>query len=338
MADNGHPVDEEARQGQLPDFVVAGAMKSGTTSLYTILRQHPNVYMPPLEVGFFDIDDIKQHPDFFKLRRGQWHYHSFSHDRMRLLAWYRGLFDGAAPGQLKGERSTTYMASEVAPRRMAELLPEVRIIFMLRDPVRRAYSNYWHLLRTGEATASFEKTLRYRHSVLFDRGIYRRQIERYLEFFPRDQILFLVFEEYVEDPLSTLRTVCDFLEIDADRFSETVTDRHENRGRYPWSSRLQYVVNTLLFHGLLDGHRYLDAHLPALRFEALDYGPVARRVFHGLVFFFKVLARLNCSRSSKPAMKTTTRGLLRDLYEDRNSGLSELIGRDLSNWWPDTKV
>lgn len=327
-----------ATDTRLPDFLVVGAMKSGTTSLYTALRRHPDVFMPDLEVGFFDVDDVRQHPDFFKRRRRRWHYHPWGRRRDELRSWYEGLFEDAGAGQLRGERSTTYMASTVAPARIRELVPGARLIFMMRDPVRRAYSNYWHLLRSGEATGSFERTLRYRPSVLFERGLYREQIERYLEHFPRDQLLFLVFEAFVEDPGEGVAEVCRFLGVDPGRRPEREEERHANRGRYPWSRTLQYAVNASLFHGVLDGHRYLDAHLPALSYEALGYGPVARWGRRAARLAFRATARLNCSRRERPEMNPETREMLKYLYEDRNAGLGELIGRDLGRWWPVTRV
>lgn len=327
------------REDWKPDFLMVGAMKSGTTSLYTELKNHPDVYMPELEVGFFDIDDIRQHPDFFKMCRGDWHYHSYQHQHEELVRWYRSLFDDASEGAVRGERSTTYMASSVAPRRIKDAVPDARLIFMLRDPVPRAYSNYWHLLRSGEATGSFEHTLRYRHSALFDRGLYRSQIERYMSLFDREQLKFLVFEQFVREPEKVLEEVCEFIAVDAGGLRTGDAElEHRNRGRYPWSMTFQYALNRGLFHGLLDGHRYLNSHLPALRYEALGFGPVGRLWHEGIVFALKALSRINCSRRANPVMKDTTRRMLTDLYEDRNRGLSELIGRNLSEWWDYTDV
>lgn len=322
----------------LPDFLIVGAMKSGTTSLYSVLSEHPDVFMPPLEVGFFDIDDVRQHPDFFKKRRQKWHFHPYARRQEQLQHWYEGLFEEAAPGQVLGERSTTYMVSGVAPDRIRDTVPDVRLIFMLRDPVRRAYSNYWHLLRSGEATGSFERSLRYRPAVLFERGLYREQIERYLRVFPSEQMMFLVFEEFIEDPAAGAAEVCRFLGVDPGRLPEREEERHENRGRYPWSARLQYAVNSLFFHGLLDGHRYLDSHLPSLRFDALGYGLAEKWGIRAVSTAFKVVSRLNCSKRKRPRMNPETVEMLKYLYEDRNAGLSELVGRDLSAWWPVTRV
>lgn len=130
---------------RLPDFIIAGAMKAGTTSLHHILKHHKHVFLPEDEIFFFDLDDIQQHPDFFMDARGKWIFHDYERHYQDYLEWYSSFFESADDGQVIGDDSTTYMASRKAPQRIARLLPDVKLIFMLRDPVVRAYSHYWHL-------------------------------------------------------------------------------------------------------------------------------------------------------------------------------------------------
>src|SRR5512139_536133 len=162
----------------LPDFIIIGAPKCGTSALHLILAHHPGVFIPDLEVYFFDVDDISIHPEFFQRRDG-FTLHDFDRDLDTYLDWYRSLFAGAAPGQLVGEDSTTYLASRRAPERIARLLPSVRLIAMLRDPVARAYSNYWHNVRRARTARSFEETLRLEPGSLLTRGFYAEQLARY---------------------------------------------------------------------------------------------------------------------------------------------------------------
>ena len=124
------------------DFVIFGAMKSGTSSLHRTLDAHPDVFIPNVEVHYFDIDDIFQHPDFFVHTPGTWHIPRFGPpDSYR--RWYDAFFEEAKAHQLVGEDSTTYLASAEAARRLAVASPSVRIIVMLRDPASRCYSQYW---------------------------------------------------------------------------------------------------------------------------------------------------------------------------------------------------
>ena len=128
--------DEEA--AGLPDLILVGAPKCGTTSLHAMLALHPDVFIPEYEVFFFDVDDVMIHPDFFFHRSGS-SFHDYEGEFEEYLAWYRSLFTSAEPGQIIGEDTTTYLCSHYAPTRIAELLPDVKLIALLRDPVDRAY-------------------------------------------------------------------------------------------------------------------------------------------------------------------------------------------------------
>src|SRR4029453_15619679 len=110
----------------------------------------------------------------------------YEHHCQDYLGWYSSFFQNAADGQVIGEDSTTYMASSKASRRIARLLPNVKLIFMLRDPVTRAYSHYWHLVKTGPVIYDFESTLRHTPYTILQRGYYKEQIERFMEYFPED--------------------------------------------------------------------------------------------------------------------------------------------------------
>src|SRR5688572_16204892 len=117
-------------------------MKSGTTSLHRTLALHPQVYLPPSEVFFFDLDDFDQNPDHLPLGRARRPVvPDFDARRDDYLDWYASLFEPARDDQVVGEDSTTYLASERAPARVRALLPDVRLVFLLRDPVERAYSH-----------------------------------------------------------------------------------------------------------------------------------------------------------------------------------------------------
>ena len=101
------------------DFVIAGAMKSGTSTVHAILAQHPRVFIPDPELHFFDADDLLQHPDFNFFRDGSWTSQQLESDPERFWAWYAAHFADAKPDQLLGEDSTTYLASPLAHRRLA---------------------------------------------------------------------------------------------------------------------------------------------------------------------------------------------------------------------------
>jgi hypothetical protein len=207
------------RPGSLPDFVVLGAQKAGTTSLFGYLGQHPQVLRSRVkEVHFFD--------DGY--RRGE--------------VWYRSHFPSAGqgpPGAVVGEASPYYLCHPHAPRRMRERLPRVKLVALLRNPSERAVSHYFHELRKQRETlpileamraeearigAEWERLLRderhvspvHRAFSYKQRGVYVDQLERWWAQFPRDRLLVLESAELFSAPGETLRRVFAFLGIDPD--------------------------------------------------------------------------------------------------------------------------
>lgn len=194
----------------LPNFLIIGAQKAGTTALYSYLRRHPDVTGPSWkEVSFFD-----RH-----YRRGE--------------AWYRGNFP-LVRRQHIGEASPSYLFHPLAPQRVAALLPDARLIAVLRDPVDRAFSHYQHEVALGREPLSFEEALEreeertrgevdrmvsdpayFSHAwwdfTYLARGRYAEQLERWLASFPREQLLVVSSEELSERTGSTYARVLEFL-------------------------------------------------------------------------------------------------------------------------------
>lgn len=200
-----------SRWRPLPDFLVIGAQKAGTTALYAYLRWHPGITGPSWkEVSFFD--------------RHWW----------RGEAWYRGQFPLRPKGRLVGEASPSYLFHPLAPGRVRSLVPDVMLVALLRNPVDRAYSHYQHEVALGREPLSFEDALaaeeeRTRGEVerlvadprafsrawwdhtYVARGRYAEQLERWLDVFPREQLLVLLSEELGEKPGETYASVLAFL-------------------------------------------------------------------------------------------------------------------------------
>ena len=180
----------------LPNFLIIGAMKAGTTSLYAYLQGHPQVFMPELkEVHFFSDED--------NWNQGQ--------------AWYERHFQDAGESALAvGEASTTYSRfPHIAgvPARVAGMLPDARLIYLVRNPVDRMISDYLHRLSGNQEDASLETALLTKRKYA-DLSSYAMQIEQYLQYFPRLQMLILKSEDLRGQRVETLRSVCEFLGID----------------------------------------------------------------------------------------------------------------------------
>lgn len=182
------------------DFIIIGAQKSGTTSLANQIAQHPKICF----CG-------KKEPNFF----------STTEHTKEKLAHYHSLFN-AAPGQMLGEASTTYTFLPHYPQttqRMNTYNPDMKLIYIMRQPVDRIVSNYAHKLMRGRIKLPPEVEV-FSNSDYITRSRYAVQVEPYFELFPHQNILLLVFEEYIAAPKATLRSIANFLELSPDQFDD----------------------------------------------------------------------------------------------------------------------
>lgn len=192
MNDNIPP----ARDPNLPDFLVIGAMKCGTTSLQHYLSCHPEISMAPKELNFFS-------------KKENWE---------KGIDWYRQYFD--KPGKKQGEVCPGYTKChlyEGVPQRIYSSIPAVKLIYVLRDPVARIVSHFSHALGEDSTGRSSDEIFNDSISGFVDTSRYALQIEQYLKFFDRDQILIITAESLASDRNSSLQSIFNFLEID-DKF------------------------------------------------------------------------------------------------------------------------
>jgi hypothetical protein len=309
---------------RLPHFIIVGAMKCGTTTLRHLLRAHARIFMPPREVFFFAIDDVEQHPGAIAGEDGRWRVHDLDADCDAYLRWYGALFEGASADQIIGEGSTTYLPSERASRRIAELIPHARLVFMLRDPVERTYSHYWHLVRSGAAWESFESLLRRAPATVIQRSCYKHQIERYVNRFPAGQLKFLLFEEFIRDSHRIASEVAAFVGADGP-LPSSADGAPRNAARMPRSVTLQLLRN-----------RWVGPRGARDRFTALGHPvgePATRpaRMARGLEWFFDRINPVGLGRP--PAMNADTREFLTRLLRRENRGLTEMTGLDVERHW-----
>jgi hypothetical protein len=197
---------------RLPDFIIGGAPRAGTTWLYELLDRHPDVYMAkPLkpEPKFFLRDDL--------YAKGLGHYSQ---------TW----FAGAESGRVAGEKSTDYLESGQAAARIARDLPQVKLVFILREPVDRAYSNYLWSRMNGLETESFADAIRLeeqrdrelperwrftRPFSYFSRGLYADLLEPYVNRFMEHQVLVVRYEDIRERPAELVGSLHRFLGVAA---------------------------------------------------------------------------------------------------------------------------
>jgi hypothetical protein len=294
-----------------PNFLVAGAAKSGTTSLTYYLEQHPDVYMArPKECHFLLTDG---RAPGFSGPGDEVANNSYVTD----LDAYGAMFSGVGDETAVGEASVFYLYRPESFRRALELDPAMRVVVILRDPVERAFSAYTHLVRWDRETLSFGDALDAEpsrvqrnweycwHYVAVSR--YLPQLQRLFEIVPRSQVKILLQEELSGDPSRTMSGVFSFLGVDDD-FS-AATSLRLNASGAPRSRAL---------------HRLIKAS------EQRWNKPLKRVVPRRLgVWAKESLRNLNLRRLE---MAPEDRARLHATFSPEVDRLQDLLGRDLTRW------
>jgi Sulfotransferase domain len=207
----------------LPNFLIIGAAKAGTTSLYRYLRCHPQVFMPEKkELQFFPLE--------FNWNKG--------------LDWYEQHFAEARGASAVGEASTTYTRypySLGVPKRVAEVLPDVRLIYLVRHPIERMRSQFQqHVSRGWEQERSIDKAL-LENPFYLDTSRYAMQVEQYLDYVPLERFQVITSEDLRSRRDETIRRVYAFLEVDPGFIPPALEQEYNatRRASRPIQQRLQ---------------------------------------------------------------------------------------------------
>src|SRR5882724_5885194 len=223
----------EMRVPKLPNFTLAGAPKSGTTALYHYLRQHPQVYLSPIkEPTFFGAADFLTQPDLLanvERRRSDLRAYlaasRLEPTHFLITEWndYVQLFREASDQIAIGEASVSYIWLPSAAAAIRSKLPDVRLIFLLRDPTERLFSLYLLNLRHEPNVTFRDWVLKamnlygdrrqgvHGYPIPLDGGLYATQLGRFLDIFPRNQVRIYLYESYRADPRAVLRDILAFL-------------------------------------------------------------------------------------------------------------------------------
>jgi hypothetical protein len=310
----------------LPNFFIAGAPKTGTTSLYHWLSTHPEVYMSPVkEPSYFSFETRPENfsskyqamirEQMENVRKGLDRGLAQNSVRGIVSEWtdYLRLFTGATQVKAIGEASVCYLWSQTAARAIRERVPHARILLILRDPADRVFSQYLHYRSFGHATLGFrqhvERCLRSDRQLspynpILDFGMYAGQVERYFASFPRDQIRIWLYEETLKDPRTFHREVLEFLGVDPAGGTE-IKKRHLEVS----IARVPMLTNILKRARIYD---FLRDALPS-----------------GLQRFVRPMF---CRPRRSMHMSARDRAFLVDFYRQDVCRLEQLIGRDLSAW------
>lgn len=274
-------------RGILPNFLLPGAMKCGTTSLANQLASHPDVYMPePKELHFFSSEETWE----------------------KGIGWYEQFFRDAAGAKAIGEASTTYTMYPVVDQtaeRIRRVLGDIRFVYSVRNPLDRLVSHCMHLWYRGTPQRPLEEMIEQRPD-LVDYGRYHLQIQQYLPHSSTERWHIVLFEDFVQDPVSAVREVCRFLDVDP--------------GFKPFDLSARNVT--------------ADKDLPPRWARAAARIPLVKRVGRWLLPKRVQETLKSAGRGlERPEMDPDLRKKLVGIYREDVEALSALIGRDLLSVW-----
>ncbi|WP_062204889.1 sulfotransferase [Aureimonas sp. AU12] len=270
------------------DFLIIGAAKSATTWLQTSLQADPAISMPDPEI----------------------HYFSRYYDRGP--DWYLTQFP-VADAVLRGEKSNSYLHEAVSAPRVHAMLPHARLVIQLRNPVERAYSDYCMLYRRGEVGSDICSHLKASPSGanrFLDDGLYRRQIQAYLDLYPAERILVLLYEDMIRDPDAQLRRLRGFLGRPAEAAAPVSRTKVKDRAEPMIGPRLRRMMR--------------------------PFKPIARPFRQ--TSLFQATRSLVASEIRYPKLTSDLRNGLRDFYGPDVEDLGALIQRDLSGWLAQSSI
>lgn len=273
----------------LPEFIIAGASKTGSTWLVRCFDEHPEVFAPLITPEYFSTNFDK----------GQ--------------AWYESLYANPGDAKVLVDKSTSYIVDPQAPARMHAAVPDAHLIFMLRDPIERAISHYNMWLRGGRCGDNIDDVLVPGHE-LVDEGLYFTQISRFLDYYPKEQVTILFYDDLKADAKAFARKVFTLIGVDADFVPEMIDKRfHQTKTRPRFQGPYVAAVKTVRW--INKRSRLIEKIIDGLRRKGA----------------FDVLHKLN-KGAPFPKMSQATRQKLAEYYHADIAQLAQHTGRDLSHW------
>lgn len=298
--------------GKLPDFLILGAAKAGTTALFGALSRHPGVFCT-----------AQKEPRFFAYAGSppSWPGREGERTARQIVSEegdYRALFAGCPPGSVAGEASAEYLSNQRAPAVAYQYVPRARLIAILRHPVERAYSQYLHSRHEGvEPLATFEAAWAAEDEriaqgwraiwQLRTRGFYGRQLTRWLELFPREQLLILFYEDWLQRPEQVLDLVWQHLGVES--LTHPVVRRENVSSRQP---RWAWLHHQMVGDNRL--RRWAQHRLPLAVRDAITHS----------------IAGVNLKKG--PPLDPTLRARLAVVYHADLERVEALTERDLTAW------
>lgn len=303
----------------LPNFLIIGAAKSGTTSLANYLNQHPQVFIPPnnKEPNFFILEGLKL-PFYSGPVDSETLYEKIFKYSVTDLDSYRALFDYVSQETAYGEASVPYLYFPQAAKRIKKYIPNVRMIVILRNPVDRLYSHYLmvrenYLLESLSLLDAIEQEgNRIRNNWGWDwhyvrMGMYYGQIKYYFNHFSKEQFKIVLYDDYCTNPTVILKDIYRFIDVD-DSFCPNLSKKN----------KVSFASKSLRINRSLNSSSSINT--------------VIKRILPPKTYNHFISIGNRWNRIPAPSMPPNIRRRLKSLYLEDIFKLQELINRDLSKW------
>ncbi|MBK6266523.1 sulfotransferase [Marivirga sp. S37H4] len=310
----------QKKHSLLPDFLIIGAGKSGTTSVDNYLKQHPSIFISSRKEPNFFGYELNTAEDFKGMPQLN-HYNNSITD----LNQYLQLFEPARENQLKGETSNTYMYHEAAPDRILHHIPKVKLIAILRQPAERLYSRFLHLARENRLpTENFsdcldKNTVWWTRNDLIKEGFYGKYLSKYYKRFDKSQIKVFIFEELKNGPEKMMAEIFDFLGVDSS-FELDFSVEYNQSG----------FIKNKKFDSVFGSNGLINKTAKTL---------LPNKLIHLLRKNVTVQKNLQTIRSKnlhKPKLeKELKKQITNNIYLDDIKLLEKVTGKDLSHWYKD---
>jgi len=296
---------------KLPNFLIVGAERSGTTSLYYYLMEHPQIFLPKRKECRFFSNMSGNH-------RGPGDEY-MNNSIIKNIKDYKFLFEGVSKEKAIGDISPDYLYFyKNSINNINKYLISPKIIIILRDPIKRAYSNYFLHIREGREKLSFEEAIKEDENrrnqnwawgwYFVDVGFYYNQVKAYLDNF--DQLKVYLYDDLKKDTLNLVKNIYEFLGVDT-LFTPDINIRYNASG----------IPKNKFVHKFLKEPNILKNLVKP--FAKILIPQEKRR---------KIIEKIRSRNLQRPQMKSETREYLKNLYQEDILKLQDLIKRDLNNW------
>lgn len=312
----------------LPNFIIIGERRCGSTSLTKWMEAHPELYMhPKVDLNYF-IDD------YVRPMRKEWEMGEIDYtlwDTNHSQEDYANQFVEGAGKKAIGEKSADVLFWRPAHERLKRVLPDAKIIITLRDPIERAWSMYWNEFGKKRETLSFEEAVAQEevrcsrsayerdHMSYVRRGFYDESISDFFKIYPREQIMIVFLEETVKDPKAQLSEIYSFIGVDPELGLERAETRYNNNwASVPHKFWTQNKVLATMEETFVRGVRFGTKLI-------IRDGYKRRRLMPKIESLYRQVQR-------DKTMKESTRRKLKAIYKPHIENLEKILDKDLSFW------